>query len=103
VKQVLARKAVARQGRYRRIFGQLSEQLEGGFALEKVVAETDVPVLVIWGEEDRLLHVSGARVLAEAAPDRVRVERMPNVGHAPMLERPAESAAAFRAFAADLP
>lgn len=100
VKYVLAHQAVERRDLYRRIFEQINEN--GGFALEEVVAGADVPVLVIWGEEDRLLHVSGARVLAEAAPNDVQVERMPGVGHLPMMERPGESAAAFRAFANDL-
>lgn len=99
VKYVLATKAVERHEHYRRIFGQLRTELEGGFALEEIVAGIDVPVLVTWGEDDRLLHVSGARVLAEADPDDVQVERMPGVGHIPMMERPKESAAAFRAFA----
>lgn len=103
VKEVLAHRAVARQDLYRRIFGQLNESPENGFVLEEVLAGIDVPVLVTWGEEDRLLHVSGARVLAETDPDDVQVERMPGVGHLPMMERPAESAAAFRAFTADPP
>lgn len=99
---VMAQRAVARHDHYQRIFDQINAERSGDFALEKIVAETDVPVLVVWGEEDRLLHVSGARALAEAAPDRVRVERMPGVGHLPMVERPAESAEAFRAFATGL-
>lgn len=103
VKHVLARRAVERHDHHRRIFEQLQVELEGGFALEEIVTGIDVPVLVVWGENDRLLHVSGARVLAEADPDEVQVERMPGVGHMPMVERPKESAAAFRAFAAGLP
>lgn len=103
VKQVLARRAVERHEHYRRIFEQLRTELEGAFALEEIIAEVDVPVLVTWGENDRLLHVSGARVLAESDAEDVQVERMPGVGHVPMMERPEESAAAFRAFAAGLP
>lgn len=102
VKQVLGRKAAARHDLYQDIFKQLRGELGEGFVLEGIVANIDVPVLVIWGEDDRLLDVSGARVLADAAPDRVQVERMPGVGHVEMLERPKESAAAFRAFAAGL-
>lgn len=103
IQYVMAQRAVARHDRYQRIFTQIHADIENGFVLEDIVAEIDVPVLVVWGEEDQLLHVSGARVLAEANPDTVRVERMPDVGHMPMIERPRESADAFAAFAADLP
>jgi triacylglycerol lipase len=53
--------------------------------------------LIVWGDHDRLVDVSGARVL-KAAMANAEVLVMPNVGHVPMIEKPAESAGAFLAF-----
>jgi len=62
--------------------------------LEDVLRTVNVPTLVVWGDHDRLAHVSGARILGGAMP-RATVVVMPNVGHVPMVEKPEESARAF--------
>lgn len=65
--------------------------------LAPAVAGLAVPTLVVWGDRDRVLHVSGAEMLGELLPD-ARVVVLPGVGHLPMLERPAEAAEIFLAF-----
>lgn len=45
------------------------------------------PLLVIWGERDRMVLTSGADRLAEAIPD-ARVELIPRCGHCPQIEEP---------------
>jgi pimeloyl-ACP methyl ester carboxylesterase len=45
------------------------------------------PVLVVWGERDRMVLTSGAEQLAEAIPD-ARVELIPRCGHCPQIEEP---------------
>lgn len=45
------------------------------------------PVLVVWGERDRMVFTSGAERLAEAIPD-ARVELIPRCGHCPQIEEP---------------
>ena len=47
----------------------------------------DVPVLVVWGREDKVIPVGHAEVIA-AAGKNVRVEVFDGCGHTPMLERP---------------
>ncbi|WP_372999158.1 alpha/beta fold hydrolase [Marinobacter sp.] len=55
------------------------------------------PVLIIWGKEDRVINYRNGEVFAEAIPD-ARLELMEGIGHAPMVEAPAESAELFRNF-----
>ena len=43
------------------------------------------------------MHVSGARILGSVMPD-AKVVVMPNVGHIPMVEKPAETAAELLRF-----
>ena len=55
------------------------------------------PTLILWGEEDRLVPGADAQRFADAIPDS-RVRIYPGVGHMPMEEAPARSAADARAF-----
>jgi pimeloyl-ACP methyl ester carboxylesterase len=51
------------------------------------LAETRLPVLLIWGEEDRLLPVARAREAVRALPG-ARLEVIEAAGHTPQAERP---------------
>lgn len=56
----------------------------------RVVAAIDriaAPVLVVWGDRDRLIGRAVVEGLVERRPDW-DLEILPDVGHAPMLERP---------------
>ncbi len=53
--------------------------------------EIEQPVLLMWGARDRVLSPSAAPVWAGALPD-VRVEILPGIGHAPMMEAPGQTA-----------
>jgi len=52
------------------------------------VALRTSPGLLVFGDRDRLIHVSSARALARRHPD-LAVEMLEGVGHAPQLEAPA--------------
>jgi len=69
--------------------------------LEQAVAGLAIPALIVWGDGDRVLHVSGADALHRALP-RSRLVVMRGVGHLPMLEAPRQVAADYRAFRASL-
>jgi pimeloyl-ACP methyl ester carboxylesterase len=56
-----------------------------------------LPVLVIWGDKDRILHVSTTEVLKRSLPDAETII-MKDCGHVPMLERPQETAEYYVAF-----
>lgn len=66
-------------------------------ALEEALAGAQIPTLITWGDEDRILHPSGAPILA-AAMKRASTQIMEKMGHVPMLERPAETAKGFLSF-----
>ncbi|HHO76278.1 MAG TPA: alpha/beta hydrolase [Deltaproteobacteria bacterium] len=57
----------------------------------------DLPVLVIWGDQDRILHVSTTEVLERFLPD-VETIILKDCGHMPMLERPEETAGHYVSF-----
>jgi abhydrolase domain-containing protein 6 len=53
-----------------------------------------LPLSAIWGERDRVTRIADAAALARVRPD-ARIELMPGLGHAPMLEAQAEFDAAL--------
>jgi pimeloyl-ACP methyl ester carboxylesterase len=55
--------------------------------LPKWLHRIDVPVKIIWGEEDRILPVAYARELGKLMP-RAQVEIIPQCGHLPQAEKP---------------
>lgn len=61
------------------------------------ITRIEVPVLVIWGMEDRVINYRNADVFVEQIPDARKV-LLEGVGHAPMVEVPEESAQLFREF-----
>ena len=60
------------------------------------LGELDAAVLLTAGEQDRR-YASAARRMAERMP-RARVRLVPDAGHAPQLEAPAEFTALLREF-----
>jgi 3-oxoadipate enol-lactonase len=57
----------------------------------------DLPVLVVSGEDDRIIPAGQARALAEAIPG-ARLRIMDGAGHLPPVERPAETTEIVREF-----
>jgi pimeloyl-ACP methyl ester carboxylesterase len=55
------------------------------------------PVLIIWGDSDKLLDVGGVAVL-EKNLKKYQTVIMKDTGHIPMLERPKETATAYLTF-----
>jgi len=55
------------------------------------------PVLITWGDKDRVLHSQGASELAAIIPN-TQIHLMKNIGHLPMLEAPKETAQQFIKF-----
>ncbi len=70
---------------------------EDPIAIEKALKESEIPTLVIWGKEDRVLHYSGAKILGENLKN-VTVELYEKTGHLPMIEKPEESAKSYLKF-----
>ncbi len=95
VRAAIAADYVARRADYEEIFTDLF----GVATLDDRLGEITAPTLVMWGEQDRLVHPSTAQVWADGIAG-ARIVRYPDAGHMPMLELPRRSAADYRAFLA---
>ncbi len=78
------------------IFNQLRKP-ENRQDLEVMLKDSSVPVLIIWGAQDRVLHVSGANILKSVIPNAM-VKVMEGVGHVPMVEKPEKTAGLYLHF-----
>lgn len=90
VKKVLMRDAIAHRPLNIRIFNQFLHSRTSE-PLETLLNGRTVPTLIVWGSQDRVLHVSGAKILAAVMPN-AEVAVMDSVGHLPMIEKPKETA-----------
>ncbi|WP_338593106.1 alpha/beta hydrolase [Shewanella khirikhana] len=99
----LSAKAVESVELNSKIFEQIHRMRDGkphpDAPLDIVLTHYTGPVLITWGDKDRVLHVSGAAVLKGVVP-QARVNILADVGHLPMVESPDVTADAFLAFAA---
>jgi pimeloyl-ACP methyl ester carboxylesterase len=69
---------------YLDIAHRLIPELDGPFELDRI----RVPVLLLWGENDRLLYHRGAQQVLDAVPGS-RLELWKDIGHCPQVEAPA--------------
>ncbi|GGC13411.1 alpha/beta fold hydrolase [Pseudoduganella buxea] len=83
----LARRYRARRELNARIEREIYGDLDQTPVLDRVLADT----LVIWGAEDRVLHVDDAELLRARIRHSSKVV-LPGVGHVPMVEAPAQVA-----------
>lgn len=98
VKTVLARRAVTDHALHAQILQQL---VHDSPTLEDRLPGIAAPTLVVWGSEDRILHPDGAAALRSRLP-HCRVVLMSGIGHVPMMEAPAVTAADYLRFRAEL-
>ena len=97
VMDVLARERIANQDLERKVFLQIATDSVTG-----AVKGLRTPTLIVWGAEDRALSVDTVPVLKQLLPNAQSIV-MPHVGHAPMIERPQETAEDYLRFRAQLP
>ena len=76
---------------------EIMRQLAYAPALQPQPQYAAIPALVVWGEQDKILHPSGAAALAALFP-RSRTVMMPGIGHLPMVEAPQATARDYLAF-----
>jgi pimeloyl-ACP methyl ester carboxylesterase len=68
-----------------------AEMFTDPLALEQELEGSPVKTQILWGDNDRILHRSGARILGEVI-NGAQTLVMKRMGHCPMLERPRETA-----------
>lgn len=89
----LGRRAVADFALHTAIMRQLADSPP----LQAVPQYAAIPALVVWGEQDKILHPDGAAAISKLFP-RSRTVMMPDIGHLPMLETPKRSASDYLDF-----
>ncbi len=99
VKPVLARRAVEdapfRQKMFKDIWGNPED-------IAPVLPDLRLPVLILWGAQDRMTHISTIKVLERYLLNS-RTVIIPDCGHVPMLEKPKETALEYAAFLKEHP
>lgn len=86
---VLARARIANADLDERIFAQIVvDSVEGRATAMRT------PALIVWGDQDRALNVASGELLRGLMANATLII-MPGIGHAPMIERPRESADAY--------
>ena len=65
--------------------------------LKPYVPQIQAPVLIIWGESDKILNVGGVSIM-EKNLKNYKTVIMKNTGHTPMLEKPRETAAYYLSY-----
>ncbi len=88
IKKYFAQRALASREFNLKIFKDLGEDK---FYLEKRFADIKAPILVIWGDHDRVLEISSIDVMKKINP-AIEVKIMKDCGHTPQIERPEEAA-----------
>ncbi len=98
---VMEEKAIANREVNEIIFAAIRDT---GFEpdFRNAIQDIEAPVLVVWGKLDRVINYRNADVFVDAIPDARKVI-LDDIGHAPMVEAPEQSAELFRAFLAEKP
>ncbi len=84
IKRKLAQVAIAQQPRNERIWKELNRNWEAQ-PLEQSLYGLTIPSLIVWGADDKVLHVSGAKILAGVMAN-AHIAIMDGIGHLPMIE-----------------
>ncbi|MGB5492219.1 MAG: alpha/beta fold hydrolase [Woeseiaceae bacterium] len=94
-KDVLAKRSFA-NSTFNRFFFD-SYMADRPVGIESLLPDIHMPVLILWGEYDRVLDVSSVDVMRPLLP-QAKIVIMENTGHIPMLERPGETAGHYLEF-----
>lgn len=95
VQAVFAQESIANRDLQAKIIDQVLE--DNVEARAQVVAEHDIPTLIVWGTEDKVLKPETAELMVELMPN-AKVIMMPEVGHVPMIEAVKDTASAYIEF-----
>lgn len=93
VVEAMAARAAADQALHKRIYKDF-KTVPSDLATVLPASGYKGPGLIVWGKEDRVLHVDGAAELKTAMPG-FDVILMDKVGHVPMMEQPKQVAADY--------
>jgi len=92
VMDAMARERMANQPLERQVFQQIARD-----SVDASIRGLQTPALIVWGDEDRALSVGTVPVLKTLLPNAQAIV-MAHVGHAPMIERPQQTAEDYLRF-----
>ncbi len=95
VLKMVADRAIAGSAKSARIFAEMQTNDP---PLEARLAQIKAPALIIWGDQDRVLHVSGAEVFRRSIHNS-EVLLLPGSGHMPLIENARQCSTAWGKFA----
>ncbi|MCD6251477.1 MAG: alpha/beta hydrolase [Psychrobacter sp.] len=99
VQAVFAQSNIANRELHANILKQITE--DNVETRAKVIAEYNIPTLVVWGAEDKIIKPETAVVMKQLMP-QAKVITMPKVGHIPMVEAVDQTAEDYKRFRAGL-
>jgi pimeloyl-ACP methyl ester carboxylesterase len=99
IHSVMARRYIRRNDFHQKMFSDLlsSTIFTDEETQMEMLHRLKMPVFVIWGDKDRLVHVSSTEVYKRELP-RAEIVVLEDCGHLPMLEQPEESARHYAEF-----
>jgi pimeloyl-ACP methyl ester carboxylesterase len=92
-KRVFAEQAAADKSRNEKLY---QDMLMDDLELEGNLSKISQPTLILWGDTDRVLHVSCVSILEKIENHKKVI--MKDCGHVPMIERPEETASIYMDF-----
>lgn len=87
---VAAKRASALKPLHDKIFAEFNAP--DGYNFKESISKISAPTLILWGQEDRIINYRNGEVFAGLIKGS-RLQVMPGVGHAPMIEVPGQAAA----------
>ena len=105
-KKVLAADAIAHSDFNKKIWDDMKWNHTGGMPspmetfLEPYLPQIQAPVLIIWGDTDKILDVGGVAVL-EKNLKNYKTVIMKDTGHLPMMENPKDTASYYVSYLKD--
>ena len=90
ITEVAAERAKALKPLHDKIFAEFNHP--DGYNFRDSISTISAPTLIMWGQEDRIINYKNADVFAGLIKGS-KLDIMPGVGHAPMIEVPKKAAA----------
>ena len=99
IQAVFAQESIANRALNTKILKQIIEDNVEERA--KIIAQYNIPTLIVWGEEDKVIKPETAEIMSELMP-QAQVIMMSEVGHVPMVEAVEDTAKDYKKFRAGL-
>lgn len=98
LRRIIVAEANRNAALHERIFHALEHDM---FSDQEPYRSITCPTMIVWGDDDRIIHRSAMPLWADAIP-HARLEVVANAGHSTMVEKPREVAALVEALVADV-